>query len=91
VSGCVPPEEYVRLMGEVGFDGARCVGGGVFWTSPTTRSMDFVAVKSAATPVVSAVSATTKKTRGVKAQYVVAVGVAALLAFTVTRYWSKRA
>jgi len=46
VSGCVPPEEYIKLMGEVGFDGAKCVGKGVFWTSPTTRSMDFVAIKA---------------------------------------------
>jgi len=85
VTGCVPPEEYIKLMGEVGFDGARCVGIGVFWTSPTTRSMDFVAVKGLAAPEQRKAAA-----RGFKPQHLVVVGVAALLALTATRLWTKR-
>lgn len=83
MSGCVPPEEYIKLMGEAGFDGARCVGAGVFWTSPTTRTMDFVGVKSLASPV------PIRALNRIKAQHFVVVGFA-VVAFTVTRFWLKR-
>jgi len=81
----MPPEEYIKLMGEVGFDGARCVGAGNFWSSPTTRSMDFVAVKALSAPVQQR-----KAARGIKPQYLVLVGVAAILAVAVSRVWTKR-
>jgi hypothetical protein len=81
----VPPEEYIKLMGEAGFDGARCVGAGVFFTSPTTRSMDFVAVKSAAAPV-----AVRKASFGLKPQQLVVFGVVAIAALTVARLLTKR-
>lgn len=83
MSGCVPPEEYVRLMKEVGFEDARWVGTGVFWTSPTTRSMDFVGVKSAAVPVA-------RRAKPSGAQRLVAFGVVALAAVALARVWMNK-
>lgn len=39
------PEEYVGLMEEVGFVDVEVVGYPEFWTSKTTRGVDFVARK----------------------------------------------
>jgi len=72
-------------MGEAGFDGARCVGAGNFWSSPTKRSMDFVAVKSAAAPL-----GVRRARQGLQAKHLVVVGVAALAAVVVARLWVKR-
>jgi len=41
----VPPEEYVSLLEEVGFVTVEIVGTTDFWTSATTRGVDFVARK----------------------------------------------
>jgi len=94
VSGCVPPEEYVKLMGEVGFDGAKCVGIGKFWTSKTTRSMDFVGIKAVNTvaPRTTAVAprAQSSSFLGLKPKHLVMAGITLLLALTLTRVASKR-
>lgn len=39
------PEEYIALMEEVGFVDVEIVGYTNFWTSATTRGVDFVARK----------------------------------------------
>jgi len=41
----VAPEEYVTLLEEVGFVDIEIVGTTDFWTSATTRGVDFVARK----------------------------------------------
>jgi len=76
-------------MGEVGFDGARCVGKGEFWTSHTTRTMDFVATKSLPTVFPKSVVAKSEKSSGLTKALVLA-GVAALLAFTVSKVMARR-
>ena len=45
MSGCEAPETYERLMAEAGFVRVRRVGWTAFFTSPTTRGCDFVALK----------------------------------------------
>jgi hypothetical protein len=46
VSGCVAPEDYIALMKSVGFVDIRLVGYPEFWTSKSTRAIDFVARKA---------------------------------------------
>jgi hypothetical protein len=54
VSGCEPPEKYERWLAEAGFVHIRRLGATDFWTSPSTRGMNFVATK----PLDSAAAAT---------------------------------
>jgi uncharacterized OsmC-like protein len=77
-------------MGEVGFDNARCVGKGTFWTSTTTVTMDFVATKSLPSTEKTAVQRS-RKSSGVQPRHLVAAAVAAALAFTLAKLWYKRA
>jgi len=85
VSGCVPPDEYIKLMSEVGFDGARCEGSGDFWTSPTTRSMDFVGVKAAAP-----IGSPRKALLGLKVSHLALLGGVTLATMVLARLWNKR-